>query len=126
MVKRQRGFTLVELLVALALSMVGLLGLLALQMLAIRSNATSRGYAEATALAQERVEVLQTTPYAALITVAEPPMGANPGSTQTLYTRTTTVTDNVINKTIRVQVTWDDAYTAGKTHNVSLYLVRTP
>jgi prepilin-type N-terminal cleavage/methylation domain-containing protein len=120
-----RGFTMVELLIALALSMVGLLGLLALQMTAVKGNANSRNYAEATALAQEKLEQLQTLPYANLAASAESNIGANPGSSLTPYTRTVTiVSDNGTTKVLQVVVSWPDEYTAGKTRAITMRLAR--
>ncbi len=124
--RRSRGFTMIELLIALGLSMVGLLGLIALQMVAIKSNANSRNFAEATALAQEKIEMLQATTYASVAGSSETNLGANPGSTLTPYTRTTTVADNGTNKTITVVVSWLDAYNATRTHTVQLRVVRSP
>jgi prepilin-type N-terminal cleavage/methylation domain-containing protein len=124
--KKQKGFTLVEILIALALSLVGLMGLMALQLLAVRSNANSRNFAEATALAQEKIESLQSTSYVSIAAATESNLGATPGATLTPYTRITTVADNGSYKTISVAVSWSDDYRAGKTHAVTLYLVKSP
>ena len=128
------GFTLVELLISLALSVVGLLGLLALQLVSIRGNAASRSFSEATALAQERLEALQLVPYASLSlqdnqASPETHLAPNPGSTtQQLYTRTTTITVDAANNdtNIQVDVSWSDPSVALVTHHVKLYEVRTP
>ena len=52
----QAGFTLVELLVAVAIMAVGLLGLAQLQVTAIQTNAHSSGLVAANALAQSAIE----------------------------------------------------------------------
>jgi type IV pilus modification protein PilV len=126
--KRDKGFTLVELLIALAISLVGLMGLMALQLLAVRSNANSRNFAEATALAQEKIESLQATSYVSIAagTTTENNLGATPGATLAPYTRTTTVSDNGSFKTITVAASWTDDYRTNKTHTVTLYLVKQP
>jgi prepilin-type N-terminal cleavage/methylation domain-containing protein len=125
MVKRERGFTLVELLIALALSMIGLLGLMALQISAIKGNASSRNFAEATALAQEKLEKLQVVPYANVAASTETALGANPASTQTPYTRTVTIiSDNGTTKVIEVEVSWPDEYVANKTRRVRVRQAR--
>ena len=126
MVRRSndRGFTMVELLIALALSMIGLLGLMALQMTAIKGNANSRNFAEATALAQEKLEKLQVLPYASVAASTETGLGANPASTLTPYTRTVTIdSDNGTTKVLHIDVSWKDDYNA-KTHTVTVRLAR--
>ena len=127
----QRGFTLIELMIAMALSTIGLIGLMKLQLVAINANGTSRNISEASGLAQERLEMLQVVPYANLSTYAitEPTLLApSPGSTvQKLYTRTTTITGGAAAATTTIQVTvsWLDAqFPAHPPHTVTLFEVR--
>jgi prepilin-type N-terminal cleavage/methylation domain-containing protein len=147
-VRRRRargGFTLIELMISMALSTVGLLGLLALQMIAIRGNMMSRNFGEAIGIAQQRLETAGHTTYASLSTLADPGVpcttsnnvvtgGAvnispNPDSTTTstqrIYTRCTSVTVNGDNTTdLSVSVYWND--TAGSLHSVTLVTKRSP
>jgi prepilin-type N-terminal cleavage/methylation domain-containing protein len=130
--RRDRGFTLVELLIALAISMVGLIGLMALQMVAIRSNASSRNFAEATALAQEKLEQLQIAPVSTLVTstTTENNVPPSPNNTnQAVYTRVTTITTNGSQALLKVDVKWNDSYAvvgfAGKLHTVTMFDERT-
>jgi prepilin-type N-terminal cleavage/methylation domain-containing protein len=145
-VRRRRargGFTLIELMVSMALSTVGLLGLLALQMIAIRGNMMSRNFAEAIGVAQQRLEVAGHTPYASLSTLADPGVpcttsgnvvtggttgvspNADTGSAQAIYTRCTSVAANVDNTTdLTVIVFWND--TSGNLHRVTLVTKRSP
>jgi len=130
----QRGFTLVELLIAVALSTVGLLGLLALQMIAINGNMMSRDFGEAIGIAQERLEVAARTPYASLPALAETATASidpttdaptTTSSPQAIYTRTTTVTANADATTdVQVVVTWNDA--RNRSHAVTLVTKRSP
>ena len=143
--RRARGFTLIELLVALALTTVGLLGLLALQTIAIRGNMSSRSFGEAIGIAQQQIEAAERTPYnllAAMIpadpacsTSADPCAAgtpnvsptADPLSTQAIYTRCTTVTDNGDNtKTVLVRVCWPDLDGTRSAHHVDLLTRRSP
>jgi Tfp pilus assembly protein PilV len=136
MVRRRRsgGFTLVELLIAMGLSMVGLLGLLALQSIAIRGNMMSRNFGEAIGIAQQRLEIAQRTPYASLSALAEGPStclttfggtsGVNPNpdasnTTQAVYTRCTQITVNADNTTnLKVKVWWRDE--RNRPHSIEL------
>lgn len=61
--KNQNGFTLIEILVTLAILSIGLLGMAALTIEVIRSNAQSRAYAEATILAQDKLEEIKRIGY---------------------------------------------------------------
>jgi prepilin-type N-terminal cleavage/methylation domain-containing protein len=136
------GFTLIELLVSMALSTVGLLGLMALQMIAVRGNMMSRNFGEAIGIAQQRLEIAGHTPYASLSTLADPACtvsgstvsGGAPNlsptqdsaSTQAIYNRCTVVPAANANNTTNVQVTvyWND--TMGNLHSVVLETRRSP
>jgi len=61
--RNQNGFTLIEVLVTLAILSIGLLGMAALTIEVIRSNAQSRAYAEATILAQDKLEEIKRIGY---------------------------------------------------------------
>lgn len=57
------GFTLMEVLMAITLFAIGILAATAMQVAAIRSNATARSLSESTVLAQQQTEVLLDRPY---------------------------------------------------------------
>jgi prepilin-type N-terminal cleavage/methylation domain-containing protein len=145
-VTRARGFTLVELMIAMALALVGLLGLLALQSVASSGNLRAKNFTEATGLAQDRVEQLQALPYAQiaadyttwashkLVESGLGPMGV--AVANGLYSRTTTLSaDAVIANAydVRVDVQWSGEDGTGTVngslatkHQVSLFDVRAP
>ena len=54
--RREGGFTMVELLVTLAVSAIGIAGMLALQLTTVRTNATSAQAAEAVTVAGRTIE----------------------------------------------------------------------
>jgi prepilin-type N-terminal cleavage/methylation domain-containing protein len=58
----QAGFTIVELLVALTVLLIGITGLLSLQVTAMQSTSFSRHATEAAVLAEDRMEELRTAP----------------------------------------------------------------
>ena len=59
----EAGFTLLEVLVAISIFMVGILAVASLQASALRSNAHSMGLTEAVNAAQEQVESILATPF---------------------------------------------------------------
>jgi type IV pilus assembly protein PilV len=130
MVSGDRGFTLVELLITLTIMFVGLLGLVALQVSAMRAGSLSRGMTEATGLAQDKLEALQRTPYANLSALApsspvtETQLGPLGTTVSGPYTRRTSVTLAGAVLTMNVAVSWSD--NDGRPHAVRLYSVRTP
>lgn len=63
LVKQTGGFTLLEVMIALVILSVGLLGLAALQLVAVKGNSFSSEMTYATMLAQQHAEVLKTLPY---------------------------------------------------------------
>lgn len=143
---RARGFTLIELLIAMALATVGLLGLIALQSIAIRGNMMSRNFGEAIGIAQQRLEIAERTPYASLASMlpVDPACSTDTSSstkacqlgtdgimpdpnttTQNFYRRCTTVTANGDNTTtVLARVCWQD--TSESWHYVELLTRRSP
>jgi type IV pilus assembly protein PilV len=140
--RNRDGFTLIELMIAMAVSTIGLLGLMALQTIAINGNMMSRNFSEALGIAQQRLEIAQRTPYASLsaLTPLDPACptatsycaggttGVSPdpnSTTQAIYARCTTVTDNGDSTTtVLVRVCWSD--TRNNSHKVEIAARRSP
>jgi len=94
LVKRSEGFTLLEVMIALVIMAVGLLGLAALQLVAVKSNAFSSEMTYATMLAQQHAEVLKGLPFTD--TKLTPGSHTELGSSKGVqYTVTWNVTPNV-------------------------------
>ena len=91
--KGEGGFTLIEVIIAIAILTIGLLGVASMQTASIRGNHLGYRYTEGTTLAQDRLEWLFTRPY----TDASLNAGANKadpvGGAQANYTITYDVAD---------------------------------
>ena len=106
-VNRDRGFTLIEVLIAISVLSIGLLALGALQLHGIRGNALGQKRSLAVALAEDRIEAFLNTPYSDIAegSVTEDNVGGD------VFTRTSVVDNNTPTtgmKTIRVFVEWHD------------------
>jgi len=70
--KEQRGFTLIEIMIALVVLLTGMLGVMSMQYYAVSGNASSREMRIATSLSQQFVEQLKATPYTDLASGTDP------------------------------------------------------
>jgi prepilin-type N-terminal cleavage/methylation domain-containing protein len=123
--RNRGGFTLVEILIALALATLGLLGLMALQIITLRGNTASRQFIEAVSLAQEQLEASQVVQYANLPTVAGVNVPLTATGSLNSYLRTTTVAAGASTTNITVLVTWVDPDN-GRTHSITMITTRSP
>jgi type IV pilus assembly protein PilV len=62
-INNSRGFTLMEVLIALAIFAIGILGVAKMQLSAISGNSSSRGWTEAATIGQQQMEILMSLPY---------------------------------------------------------------
>jgi type IV pilus assembly protein PilV len=110
LVKRSDGFTLLEVMIALVILAVGLLGLAALQLTAVKSNAFSGEMTYATMKAQQYAEVFKSLPFTDTdLDSTGNPHTAIESSKGVQYTVTWNVTDNVPAtdmKSINITVEW--------------------
>ena len=114
---KEKGFTLLEVLIAISIFAIGILGVASMQITAIGGNTSARTHTEAATWAADRVERLMALPY------NHPDLDAanNPHpATEGVYNIVWNVTDNtpITNtKTITVIVTWN---TRGANRSVSM------
>jgi type IV pilus assembly protein PilV len=116
--RHQRGFTLIECIVSIAVFFSAIMGLSSVTVMVIKGNSFSQSMTVATVLATDKVESLQNMGY-------DDVTSGGPETLQTTYTRQWTVTNNspVTNtKTIAVTVTWS---WLGLTRNVTLSTIIT-
>ena len=103
----ERGFTLVEIMIAIFVFSVGLLAVASMQISGTKGTANAKRHTIAATWASDRIEKLISLPY------NHPDLadGTNAQVTEDLHTIAWTVTQNqLINntKTILVTVTWND------------------
>ena len=121
-----RGLTLIEVMVALLITTIALLGALATVGITVRGANFSRTATEASVLAQSGLESVVSLPYGtsggALPTGGvETPLDANGNVNPTtgIYTRTTTWTQTLTQRQVTVIVSWPDSIDPTKTHEVA-------
>jgi type IV pilus assembly protein PilV len=98
-----RGFTLVEVMIGMAIFAIGFLAVSAMQITAIQGNGSAREGTEAATLAAAQAERLMAQPYASIVTGGPMTNGA--------YTLSWNVADDSpVNgtKTITIRVDWQD------------------
>ena len=121
------GFTLLEVLIAISILTVGLLGVAQMQIMGIRGNYFSGNTTTVLTLAEEKMEDLLGKSYSDTdLTNGNHPDPDNPideaGQAGGIYSRMWTVTDDtpiIGTKTVTVSVSWDNL-----SHQVSLSCIK--
>jgi type IV pilus assembly protein PilV len=101
---REQGFTVVEIMVAIALLLVGLLGVAQMQIMNTVTNSMANQRTTAITLAQDQIELLRSRPYA---NIGTPPFSDTSG----MYARSWTVANDTpaANMSrVTVIVSWKD------------------
>jgi len=110
--KTAAGFTLVEVLIAMAMLSFGLLALAGMQVAAIRVNSASNRLTEVTTLMQDKVEELMSLPFTHASLVDTTPVGTRQCYTEPAppqgYTLEWCVDDNAAGtgKTVNLKAKW--------------------
>ena len=103
--RNKKGFTLIEVLIAMFLLVVALLGMASVTVMVIKGNSFSKTMTTATTLAKDKMEQLKNTSYGSL-------SSGGPETIQSIYRREWTVPDPDYSpppnmKTIKVTVIWN-------------------
>lgn len=110
--RKSQGFTLIEIMIAIFLLVVAMLGVISVTVMVIKGNSFSKTMTTATTLAADKMEELKNTAYASLADGTD--------TQESIYTRTWTVTANspaTGMSTLVVTVAWN---WRGTGHNVVL------
>lgn len=105
MVSNNKGFTLVEVMIGMAIFVIGYLAVASMQVVAIKGDTSARKTTEAATLAADRLETLIVMPYEAIETSGEVTEGAYTVSWQVDIDSPLRNT-----KTITVTVGWQQGY----------------
>jgi prepilin-type N-terminal cleavage/methylation domain-containing protein len=114
--KSQSGFTLIEVLFALSLSTIALLGLASMTTMLLQTNASNALTTTAVFLAQDKLEQLNNGVFASTILTAgtyQETAINELGQAGGLFNRSWTITDDTPltgMKTVVVSVTWNDKF----------------
>jgi type IV pilus modification protein PilV len=115
--QKEAGFTLIEVLIALAIFTIGILSVNAMQIAAIKGNSVANGLTEASVLVSDKIENIMAMPY----DHADLDLTGNPHSTNIDgFTLTWNVVDNEPFdgcKTVTINAT-------GRQRNISLSFVK--
>ena len=101
------GISFIDLMLALVVLTIGVLAMMDLQVIALRSNASSQNSATALALAETKMEAIKNTTFTSLATQA----AATTTVQGVTFTTTVTVTNNTPiagAKKVDITVTWSD------------------
>ena len=93
---REEGFTLIEVMIALVILLIGMLGVMGMQYYAITGNTFSREMRIATNLSQDLIEQLKTTPYSTMDSNADMPQSGITISGNVQFQRAWVVVPNCI------------------------------
>src|SRR3990172_6459986 len=112
--RNNKGFTLVEIMIAVFILVIALLGLISVTVMVIKGNSFSKTMTAATTLAKDKMEQLKNTGYGSLAGSTDyAKLDSTAQATQTaesIYTRTWTVTNDspaAGMKTVEVTVQWN-------------------
>ena len=126
-VSKERGFTLIEVLVTALILTTGLLGTLGLATGVIRGNFFSKNLTSATAIAQTQLEAVQNRGYVDATTTIFPASAVTVSMGNVNFARTTIITNDspsTNTKTISVTVSWAESNNAARAVSLQTILAQ--
>jgi prepilin-type N-terminal cleavage/methylation domain-containing protein len=105
----EKGFTIIELMVALTILAVAMMGAESVLLTIVRNRVTARKVSIATDLCQTKIEELKSLGYNAVVNCLESNIDER-GCSGGIFNRTVTVSTGPVARTkmVRVRVRWDD------------------
>lgn len=117
---KEKGFTLVEVLVGMTIFAVGLLALAGLQVTSIRGNSFSNNLMQATYIAQDGFEFMKNLPLDHASLTEGNHRDGDVTVSGIVFKRSYSIIPNGSLKTINYTVSWND----GKDHSLALSTIR--
>jgi prepilin-type N-terminal cleavage/methylation domain-containing protein len=107
--KREEGFTLIEVMIAMVLTAIAIMGIIALYVTETKASGFSRHSTEASVLAQDRLEKLRLlgSPPLNIVLTSEPNLNER-AATGGIYTRKYSVTVGTNYADLYCEVDWSD------------------
>lgn len=102
----QGGFTLIELMIALTVMLIGVSGILSIQLVSARASSYSRHATEAAILAEDGMELLRTVPVETLVSGSQTVNATGAVDATGMYTRSWTISWVDTIGTLIVTVSW--------------------
>lgn len=118
--RRQRGFSLIEVLIGLIFLSIGILAMAALQITSVFGNFNSKNVTQATYTLQDRLEVLESVPFDSPFLQSGEYNDGPVTISGVVFHRAYAVAINGNLKTIQYGVSWND----GSSHRISFSTVR--
>jgi prepilin-type N-terminal cleavage/methylation domain-containing protein len=118
MLRTEKGFSLIEVMIAIVLFAIGLLAFAGLEIVAVRNATFSKDYGKANNYASQKVEEMKGTDWTSVSGGSDTPEGR--------FTRTWAVTTTGDVKTVAVSVAWVDPSYGTKQINLQTDLYSNP
>jgi type IV pilus modification protein PilV len=121
----ESGFTLIEIMVSMVILVIGLLGILALQMTTVKGNRMSRELERGKVFATAMMEDLRSRPNASIAGLTYPDVTTADGVTYTRSFTTAAVAGSATLMMITTTVTFAENDDPTDTHTATLQMMRT-